>query len=129
MQSKQFSYFVIYIHCTKVESSRNCPQSSKTLKYVDGCPQTRDDWMNAALRKNCSGIKQECVTPELFQYHCVINSFINATLEVCAPTWFCIGFCAEYNMQGERIQDNFNAPCTTFANPCPAKYVSSEAYL
>ncbi|XP_062603154.1 uncharacterized protein LOC134264918 [Saccostrea cucullata] len=54
---------------------------------------------------------------------------MNATMEVCIPIWFCIGFCAEYNLQGERIQDNFNAPCTTFSKPCPPRYLSSDAYL
>ncbi|XP_061167904.1 uncharacterized protein LOC133176858 [Saccostrea echinata] len=100
-----------------------------TVEYVDHCPGTKEEWMHAAVRKNCSNIKQDCVKSEQFQYHCVINSFINATMEVCAPTWFCIGFCAEYNLQGERIQDNIDAPCTTFSNPCPQRYLSSEAYL
>ncbi|XP_062587047.1 uncharacterized protein LOC134248666 [Saccostrea cucullata] len=111
------------------ESSRNCPQSKMTVQYVKRCPGTRNEWMDAAVRKNCSSITQDCVKPENFQYHCVINSLMNATMEVCAPIWFCIGFCAEYNLQGERIQDNFRAPCTTFSKPCPPRYLSSDAYL
>ncbi|XP_062587080.1 uncharacterized protein LOC134248695 isoform X2 [Saccostrea cucullata] len=121
--------FSLLLYFLMVESSRNCPQSNMTFQYVKSCPRTREDWINAAARKNCSGVKQDCVKSEKFQYHCVINSQMNSIIEVCAPTWFCIGFCAEYNLQGERIQDNFNAPCKNFSNPCPPRYLSSEAYL
>ncbi|XP_061167905.1 uncharacterized protein LOC133176859 [Saccostrea echinata] len=128
-QENRLVFAVFLLYFLMAESTRNCPQSNMTFQYVDRCPGTRKEWMDAALRKNCSGIKQNCAESENFQHHCVINSLMNANIEVCAPTWFCIGFCAEYNLQGERIQDNFNAPCRTFSNPCPPRYLSSEAYL
>ncbi|XP_061168339.1 uncharacterized protein LOC133177297 [Saccostrea echinata] len=110
-------------------AGRNCPMATTTIKYVPHCPMNKADWETAATKKNCSNMKQNCVRKEDFQYHCVVNSWINATMEVCSPTWYCMGFCAEFNIRGERIQDNFNAPCTSLTNPCPARYLSSESYL
>lgn len=34
--------------------------------------------------KNCSAYASQCDKPDRFVYHCVINTFLNETLEVCA---------------------------------------------
>ncbi|XP_062620525.1 uncharacterized protein LOC134282093 [Saccostrea cucullata] len=122
---------LIVVHqliCVKIDG-RNCPIATSTITYVPHCPMNKAEWKIAATKKNCSDMTQSCVKNEDFQYHCVVNSWINATMEVCAPTWYCMGYCAEFNIRGERIQDNFNAPCTSLNNPCPARYLSSESYL
>ncbi|XP_062585881.1 uncharacterized protein LOC134247555 isoform X2 [Saccostrea cucullata] len=84
--------------------------------------------MAATRRKNCSSISQNCTSPENFRYHCVSNAFMNETIEVCAPGLFLLGFCPEYNFRGERIQDNYNADCKHYAQPCANRYESWKSY-
>lgn len=38
----------------------------------------------AAARKNCSAYASHCSEPRRLVYHCVINPYVNQTLEVCA---------------------------------------------
>ncbi|XP_061165851.1 uncharacterized protein LOC133174771 [Saccostrea echinata] len=72
---------------------------------------------------------QSCVTSEEFLYHCLINEFINDTLEVCAPEAIILGQnCAEFNMHGAVIQDNPYAKCNDSVQPCPFRYSSTESY-
>lgn len=62
----------------------SCPGSRKTMEIVDDCPVSEEDWRKAAARKNCSAYASQCDKPDKFVYHCVINTFVNQTLEVCA---------------------------------------------
>lgn len=57
------------------------------LKIVKSCPTSKEEWNSAAQRKNCS----KSVTPDNFttdgeqiKYHCLINAYLNETVEVCA---------------------------------------------
>lgn len=65
--------------------------SVDTIRYVPQCPTNTKEWNVAARRKNCESIQQNCSKTiasnnqrYVFQYHCVINVWRNATLEVCA---------------------------------------------
>ncbi|XP_062578880.1 uncharacterized protein LOC134240821 isoform X2 [Saccostrea cucullata] len=106
---------------------QNCPASRSTVSFTK-CPSTHEEWMAASRRKNCSSISQNCTSPKNFRYHCVSNAFMNETIEVCAPGLFLLGFCPEYNFRGERIQDNYNADCKRYAEPCPNRYESWKSY-
>lgn len=55
-----------------------------TVEYVDDCPDNEEKWREASARKNCTAYASQCDEPERLVYHCVINSFVNETLEVCA---------------------------------------------
>ena len=55
-----------------------------TVEFVDSCPETEVEWNKAAARKNCSQYADQCDQPDKLQYHCVINPYVNQTLEVCA---------------------------------------------
>ena len=68
---------------TKAESP-SCALSNQTVKPVDNCPRTVEEWRKAAAKKNCSAYAQLCNGTDQFVYHCVINPYINETLEVCA---------------------------------------------
>lgn len=100
------------------------------MEIVDNCPHTEDKWMEAAARKNCETYASQCDEPDRFVYHCVINAFINQTLEVCAyRRVIVLGFCTEYSFGGNVIQQNFKANCSKFThNPCPSSYPSTDAY-
>lgn len=54
------------------------------MEVVDDCPDTKEKWREALARKNCSAYASQCDEPDRLVYHCVINAFVNETLEVCA---------------------------------------------
>lgn len=113
-----------------------CQISTLTEKYVDQCPLDAESWKMAAKQKNCESVEQECslligLNNQLyiFQYHCLINSWGNATIEVCALNRSIFGYCAEYDAAGGLVQDNYDLGCQQRHPPCPALYNSAEAYL
>ncbi|XP_062597133.1 uncharacterized protein LOC134258595 isoform X2 [Saccostrea cucullata] len=79
-------YFPIIIHFTlshvTAENNGACLASIPTISHVSHCPLTIEKWNERASKKRCQDIPQHC--SEDFSYHCVINSFRNATIEVCA---------------------------------------------
>lgn len=70
-----------------------CKEAVESVKTVSSCPTTKEQWEKAASRKNCweKALKQTCSAPQMFVYHCVINGYGNATLEVCAPKRLILG--------------------------------------
>lgn len=62
----------------------SCPISRKTVQIVDDCPDSLEKWKKSAERKNCAAFAIQCSGPQKLQYHCVINPFVNETIEVCA---------------------------------------------
>ncbi|XP_048779306.2 uncharacterized protein LOC125682745 [Ostrea edulis] len=119
--------FLIHLNAEYSLAFQNCPTSILTVSYTT-CPRTEEAWRAAAEKKNCSSIPQTCTSLENFKYHCVTNAFRNESIEVCAPGIFLLGFCAEYNFQGERIQDNYDADCKQFTKPCPSRFESWKSY-
>nr|XP_022289014.1 uncharacterized protein LOC111101049 [Crassostrea virginica]XP_022289015.1 uncharacterized protein LOC111101049 [Crassostrea virginica]XP_022289016.1 uncharacterized protein LOC111101049 [Crassostrea virginica]XP_022289017.1 uncharacterized protein LOC111101049 [Crassostrea virginica] len=112
----------VLLVCKRIENTEVCKESNATVKLVKTCPGTLQDWRNAATLKNCGSIQNSCSS---FQYHCVMNTWRNETVEVCAPQYSIIGGnCAEYNFGGFRIQRNGNVKCTG----CPMTYSSTESY-
>lgn len=54
------------------------------MEIVDDCPDTEVKWKEAATRKNCAAYANQCDEPKRLEYHCVINTYVNQTLDVCA---------------------------------------------
>ncbi|XP_061195754.1 uncharacterized protein LOC133203980 [Saccostrea echinata] len=79
----------------------------KTIKTVQKCPTNRLDWDTAANLMNCSAlVPSQCTT---LKYHCVVNGFGNATIEVCAdPRYIQPGYCPEFNERGRQVQNRQN---------------------
>lgn len=124
--------FMLILGTMKIISgiSVSCPISPSTVEIVGGCPDSKEKWRLAAARKNCTAIASQCDEPDKLVYHCVINEYANKTLEVCAY-WkiIVLGHCTEYNLNGNRIQQNYRTNCFQFSsNPCPSLYFSYEAY-
>lgn len=116
---------------TEVSSLSYCEESVNTVRIVKRCPTDSESWEMAAKNMNCDAIKQNCPQSSKihhFQYHCVINAWMNETLEVCALNRIIFGYCAEFNVMGRVIQENYLADCTKHDPPCPSFYNSAEAY-
>lgn len=64
-----------------------CPEAVESVVSVPSCPKSKEEWESAAKIKNCRipAAQQTCIEAEKFVYHCVINGFVNETIEVCAP--------------------------------------------
>lgn len=62
----------------------SCHISRNTVEVVDDCPDSKEKWGEAAARKNCTAYASQCDKPQQLVYHCVINSYTNETLELCA---------------------------------------------
>ena len=63
--------------------TNECKESvAATATTVLSCPSNAKEWDERWLKKGCSQIKQTCSS---FEYHCVVNSWLNETIEVCAP--------------------------------------------
>lgn len=112
--------FLICGCVSKIEAS--CPLANETAVVVPSCPQTAEEREKAAARKNCENITYPCNN---YTYHCVINAWMNETVEVCAPSRQIVGkACAEFSFGGNRIQRNQKATC----HQCPQTYKSSDAF-
>lgn len=69
---------------TLVAGSNSCEVTRSTVQVVDGCPDSKKSWKEAAEKKRCDVPAKQCSDPERLVYHCVINPYFNQTLEVCA---------------------------------------------
>lgn len=74
---------VFYLNISKA-NDESCSISRKTVQIVDECPDSLEKWKKAAMIKNCTAYANQCSKPKKLQYHCVINPFVNETIEVCA---------------------------------------------
>lgn len=69
---------------TSVAGSNSCEVTRSTVQIVEDCPVSEEKWREAAARKRCDVPAKNCSEPERLVYHCVINPYVNQTLEVCA---------------------------------------------
>ncbi|XP_078326915.1 uncharacterized protein LOC144617531 [Crassostrea virginica] len=120
-----------YASVLLVTGDRDCSWSRKTVMPVDSCPMNKTTLEKRIREKGCEkyASRQNCTEPSKFLYHCAINEYGNATVEVCAPLYIINGFCAEYNIVGARIQPHYKLRCSDVSPPCAARYNSTDAYL
>lgn len=114
-----------------VALSNSCEVSRSTVQVVDSCPDSEEKWKEAAARKNCYANSSQCSEPTRLVYHCVINPYVNQTLEVCAYAQNIVqGNCASYYYSGNLIRRNSRTNCSAFKEkPCPSTfYRSAKAY-
>ncbi|XP_062609420.1 uncharacterized protein LOC134271191 [Saccostrea cucullata] len=127
-------FTIFFVDMTMYVLSKNCTISTATVQYVSACPKDELTWKKAAKTKDCESlanfaVSKGCVNnPSDFVYHCVINHWRNATLEVCAPTRYMQSFCVDFDTELARITENYKANCSLFKPPCPSRYISTDAY-
>lgn len=113
------------------KSSNNyCTESINSVVTVPSCPTSKETWELAASKKHCEthALIQNCTDVNNFIYHCVINQYGNATLEVCAPAKYIFGFCTTFNVDSGAIQNHYLYPCNSAFPKCHRRYVSWNAY-
>lgn len=94
---RKHTVYCKYLVLQKVLAFTFCEESVMTVRIVTRCPGDLSSWKNAAKSMKCESIKQNCqqnLTSKgnhRFQYHCVINVWINSTFEVCAPNRTILG--------------------------------------
>lgn len=120
---------------TEVSAFTGCQKSILTVRHVASCPTDAKSWREAAKKLNCDSVTQNCALSSglntqnhRFQYHCLMNSHRNETVEVCALNRLILGFCAEFDMNAAVVQENYDADCKTHNPPCPEFYDSAETY-
>lgn len=115
---------------TLVAGSNSCEVTRSTVQVVNGCPDSEERWREAAVMKKCDVHGKQCSEPERLVYHCVINPYVNQTLELCAYSQNIVGGkCTSYVISGNVIQENWRTDCSKFKeNACPPYYRSDVAY-
>lgn len=115
--------------CVKeLSSQENESNIHEKVKVVEQCPYTKNGWIKAAEQKNCTGYYSNQPSKP-YVYHCVINEWANATLEVCAVKILVIfGKCPEYNIGARRILSSDIRSCNISHPSCPSVYNSTDAY-
>ncbi|XP_062620323.1 uncharacterized protein LOC134281914 [Saccostrea cucullata] len=124
-------YFIGFLHFVDSLSKEKCLKPSSTVKHALMCPETEEEWKRSSVTMNCSQYAPRCpgYDEKKWEYHCVLDTFLTELLEVCAPAVNIIGGnCAEFNIKGDIIQENTNAPCSTAKEKCPFSYSSTDAY-
>lgn len=121
----------IVANFTMITGSRYCSWSKATAVSVTSCPRAKPDVEKRSKLKNCPSLAviQNCSEPMMFKYHCVMNENENSFFEVCAPEYYILGACAEYNTYGAVIQPHYRLKCSNVDPPCANRYISTDAYL
>ena len=67
----------------QISAANSCPVSRKTVRKVESCPATLQEWMERAERMKCETYASQCDEPGKLKYHCVIYAS-GGLAEVCA---------------------------------------------
>lgn len=114
-------YLIHVLLLLLIQKESRC-QDKTDQRVVMFCPTSKEEWDRAALQKNCSKFEPQ------YEYHCLINAYLNETLEVCAPKKIIFGHCAEFNVAGRLIQNHEEAKCNENFPRCEKAYSSADAY-
>lgn len=69
-----------------ISAEEQCWVSLPTIETKSSCPSNEAELRLAKRRKPCEHIAeiQNCTERDKFKYHCVLNTWRNKTVEVCA---------------------------------------------
>lgn len=121
----RFSFWMSYSLRHKRAAIPGCEVSLSSIREGFGCPSNKSEWDKRAQDMKCESFKQNCTGKNTFVYHCLINAWLNGTIEVCAPEKSIAGhYCAEFSKGGARVQAYYRSKC----NSCPLIYKASESF-
>ncbi|XP_062615701.1 uncharacterized protein LOC134277373 [Saccostrea cucullata] len=124
---KWILFILFFCLLTQYTTAMYCPESRETVTIVSSCPLNENDWNMKAKEMSCEGKEQSCCPKEKYTYHCLVNDFLNNTVEFCAPKMR-LNYCAQYTFYGARIQKNLYTNCTNNSIDCKGFYESNTAY-
>lgn len=114
---KHYQIFILFLIFFLIRQGTSCE-----LTKVLSCPDTKQKWDIAALKKNCSS-NSNCS-----DYHCVPTE-TNQTVEVCAKPLHLQGVCPFFDTVGQRLQMTEVSCLSTNQNEsCSARYISTTVY-
>lgn len=121
-----FLLLILISHPAVVSTGEQCSASLPTVRVVQTCPRNESELSHAQQQKKCEHLakNQKCTTPAKFKYHCVLNAFLNETIEVCAPEIYSQGLCVKFD-EGTLLQ-MFGENCTSYSHPCSTRFLSSD---
>lgn len=71
--------------CLVKNSNGTCSASISTVKEVNNCPESKEEWNERAFQMNCPKVPQNCTSSEKFQYHCLPTEKRHKYVELCSP--------------------------------------------
>lgn len=107
MQKVVFCICIVVI-CPVVGSTRVCLESISTMKIVNECPKSVEDFTKRACEMNCYQKPQNCTSPDNFEYHCLQTEDRNVSVEVCAEVKYISCHCAMYDTTAGIVQTDNN---------------------
>ncbi|XP_062596882.1 uncharacterized protein LOC134258372 [Saccostrea cucullata] len=103
-----------------------CNESLATVRPVSYCPMDEISFEKAAQNMSCATINNNCVR---FEYHCVLNDYLNGTVEVCAPSLWVTGHvCTKFDSKLKSIFKTEDISCKNSTPSCGFRYNSTTLY-
>lgn len=94
----------ICVMCLVKNSNGTCSASISTVKEVNNCPESKEEWNERAFQMNCLKVPQNCTSPEKFQYHCLPTEKRHKYVELCSPIKRINCHCAMFDTVARIVQ-------------------------
>lgn len=112
-----YQIFILFLNFVLIHKVTSCE-----LTKVFSCPDTKQKWDMAALKRNCSS------NGNCSNYHCVPTE-TNQTVEVCAKPLYLQGVCPFFDTVGQRLQmGDVSCLSNNQSESCSARYISTTVY-
>lgn len=124
---KELPILVLLLNQFTTNGNNGCEEAMSDIRIVESCPTSKEEMYKATINMKCSEFAKRNNCSNI-RYHCVINEYMNETLEVCAPKRIIFGYCTEFNVAGGVIQRHAAAKCNDLFPKCDRIYTSVDAY-
>lgn len=100
------TYFTQQVYSQSFTSNCNAAK----IEPEATCPSSRSEWNRRAKQKQCTEVVLPCKKKNALKYHCLINTWKNLTLSVCAVPTYIIGIIVYvYNTFIQKVAQNLNS--------------------
>lgn len=106
--SKPRVLFFICLMCIVKSSNGTCSALKSTIKKVNHCPESKEEWNKREDQMNCREVPQGCTSPEEFQYHCLPTENRHEYVELCARIKLISCHCPMFDTTAELVQSDDN---------------------
>lgn len=100
------TYFTQQVYSQSFTSNCNAAK----IEPEATCPSSRSEWNRRAKQKQCTEVVLPCKKKNALKYHCLINTWKNLTLSVCAVPTYIIGIIVYvYKTFIQKVAQNSNS--------------------